>query len=187
AIASHPLLKYLQQQIEINKKETDVQKSKRLPDFLVGYFNQSFRGIQTVNGLDQKFTGADRFHGFEVGIAIPILPNGNKSKISASKINEQIAAANLEYEQTNLNGRFNVLLQQYFKEKSALDYYEKTALPQADFIINNAEKGFKSGEIPYVQYQQSLATALKIKTDYIDNVYLFNQVTLDIETIIGIK
>lgn len=94
-IAAHPMLKYLQQQIEINKKETDLQKAKRLPDFIVGYTNQSFRGIQNVNGVNKKFTGLDRFNSFQVGVAIPLLPGGYKAKIDAAKINEQIAATNL--------------------------------------------------------------------------------------------
>ncbi len=186
-IAAHPILKYLQQQIEINKKETDVQRAKRLPDFLAGYTNQSFRGIQNVNGVNQKFTGLDRFNSFQVGVAIPLLPGGYKSKINAAKINEQIAATKLEYEQTVLGGQLNILLQQYYKHKSAVSYYETTALPQADLIINNALKGFKSGDLPYQQYQQSLAIALKIKTDYIEAIYQYNQSALAIESIIGIK
>lgn len=187
AIANHPILQYLQQQIEINRKETDVQRAKRLPDLLAGYTNQSFRGIQNVNGVNEKFTGLDRFNSFQLGVAIPILPGGHKSKINASKINEQIAATNLEYEQTNLNGQRTILVQQYLKQKSAIDYYEKTALPQADLIIKNADKAFRNGEIPYIQYQQSLATALKIRTDYVDVIYQFNQVAITIETILGIK
>jgi cobalt-zinc-cadmium resistance protein CzcA len=186
-IAAHPMLKYLQQQIEINKKETDVQRAKRLPDFLAGYTNQSFRGIQNVNGVNEKFTGLDRFNSFHLGVAIPLLPGGYKSKIDAAKINEQIAATNLEYERTNLNGQLNILLQQYYKHKSAIEYYETTALPQADLIINNALKGFKSGDLPYQQYQQSLAIALKIKTDHIEAIYQYNQSALSIENIIGIK
>ena len=186
-IANHPILKYLQQQIEINRKETDVQKAKRLPDFLVGYTNQSFRGIQNVNGVNEKFTGSDRFNSFQLGIAIPLLPGGYKSKIVAAKINEQVAQENFAYEQTNLTGQLNILLQQYYKHKSAIEYYENTALPQADLIIKNAEKGFRAGELTYIQYQQSLTTALKIKTDYIESIYQYNQSTLAIESIIGIK
>ena len=186
-IANHPMLKYLQQQIEINSRETDVQKAKRLPDFLVGYTNQSFRGIQNVNGVNEKFTGLDRFNSFQIGVAIPLLPGGSKSKIAAAKINERVAQENLAYEQTNLTGQLNILLQQYYKYKSAIDYYEKTALPQADLIIKNAEKGFRAGELTYIQYQQSLAIALKIKTDYIESIFLYNQSTHAIESIIGIK
>ncbi len=79
------------------------------------------------------------------------------------------------------------MLQQYYKHKSAVEYYETTALPQANLIINNALKGFKSGDLPYQQYQQSLAIALKIKTDYIEAIYQYNQSALAIENIIGIK
>jgi len=186
-IANNPILKYLQQQIEINSRETDVQKAKRLPDFVVGYTNQSFRGIQNVNGVNEKFTGLDRFNSFQIGVAIPLLPGGSKSKIAAAKINERIAQENLAYEQTNLTGQLNTLLHQYYKHKSAIDYYEKTGLPQAELIIKNAEKGFRAGELTYIQYQQSLATALKIKTDYIESIYQYNQSTLAIESIIGIK
>lgn len=186
-IANHPMLKYLQQQIEINSRETDVAKAKRLPDFLVGYTNQSFRGFQNVNGVNEKFTGLDRFNSFQIGVAIPLMPGGSKSKIAAAKINERVAQENLAYEQTNLTGQLNILLLQHYKHKSAIYYYEKTALPQADLIIKNAEKGFRVGELTYIQYQQSLATALKIKTDYIESIYQYNQSTLAIESIIGTK
>jgi heavy metal efflux system protein len=187
AIANNPTLRYLQQQIEINKKETDVQKAKRLPDFIVGYTNQSFRGIQNINGVIENYTGIDRFNSFQVGVAIPLLPGGYKSKITAAKVNEQIAASRLQYEHTVLHGQLNVLLQQYYKHKSAIIYYEATALPQADLIIKNADRGFRAGELTYTQYQQSLATALKIKTDYIEAIYQYNQSTLAIESIAGIK
>ncbi|MEJ7821156.1 MAG: CusA/CzcA family heavy metal efflux RND transporter [Chitinophagaceae bacterium] len=187
AIANNPMLKYMQQQIEINKKETDVQRAKRLPDFFAGYYNQSIRGVQNVNGFDQKFTGLHRFQALQAGIAIPILPGGYKSKINAAKIDENIAAAKLEYEQITLNSQLNVLVQQYFKHKSAVEYYENTAIPQADMIIKNGEKSFKAGEINYIQYQQSLASAHKIKTDYIENIYQLNIALLAIESIIGIK
>jgi cobalt-zinc-cadmium resistance protein CzcA len=120
-------------------------------------------------------------------VALPLLPGGYKSKINAAKINEKIAATKLEYEQTVLGGQLNILLQQYYKYKSAVSYYETTALPHADLIINNALKGFKSGDLPYQQYQQSLAIALKIKTDYIEAIYQYNQSALAIESIIGIK
>ena len=187
AAANNPTLKYLQQQTAISKQETEIQKTKRLPDFFGGYYNQSIRGIQNVNGTEQKFSGLHRFHAVQLGIAIPILPGGYKSKVAAARISEQVSIAKAEYEQVNLNSRLNVLLQQYYKHKSAVEYYEKTGLPQADLIIKNAMKSFKSGELPFIQYQQSLATALKIKADYTDALYLLNRSTLAIENLTGIK
>jgi cobalt-zinc-cadmium resistance protein CzcA len=185
AVAANPYLAYLQQQILVNKADTKVQQARRLPDLIVGYYNQSFRGVQTFNGVTEKYTGSDRFHVVQAGIAIPILPGGNKGRIAAAKINEQVADANLQYQQMNLQGQFIELVQQYNKYKSALDYYEQSALPQADLIIKNAEKGFKSGDIAYLQYLQSLAMTVKIRSDYIDNLYWYNQTIIEIENVTG--
>jgi heavy metal efflux system protein len=180
-----PYLRFFQQQIEVSKRETNVQQAKRLPDFLVGYFNQSFRGIMNVNGTDRKFSVTDRFHGFHVGIAIPIFPSDYKARITASRINEQIAATNYQYQQVDLQSRMQGLVFQYQKYKSSVNYYETSALPQADLIIRNAERAFRAGEIPYMQFQQSLALALKIKTDYVEALNQLNQTILSIENILG--
>lgn len=187
AIVGNPYLAYLQQQIIVNKADTKLQQSKRLPDLIVGYYNQSFRGIQNFNGVTEKYTGSDRFHVFQAGIAIALLPGGYKGKIAAAKINEQVANANLQYQQTNLLGQLQELVQQYNKYKSSLEYYEQTALPQAELIIQNAQKGFKSGDIAYIQYLQSLSLALKTRADYIDNLYWYNQTIIEIETLTGKK
>ncbi|HQT22936.1 MAG: CusA/CzcA family heavy metal efflux RND transporter [Sphingobacteriales bacterium 17-39-43] len=187
AIAQNPYLKFLEQEINVRRSETSLQQARRLPDFTAGYFNQSFQGLQNVNGIPQNFTRKDRFMGFQIGIGIPILPGGNKAKINASKISEQIAAANFQYHQTNLQGELQQLIQQYNKHNSALDYYEKSALAQADLIIQNAEKGFKGGEIAYLQYLQSMSISIKIKSDYMQELFLYNQSVLDIENIIGKK
>lgn len=186
-IESHPLLRYLQQQIEINKKETELQQAKRLPDFFAGYFNQSFRGTQNVNGYDQHFTGLNRFHAVQAGIAVPIFPGGYKAKVNAARINEQVAASKLVNEQKILMGQLQTLVQKYQKHRTAIAYYENAALSQADLIIKNATIGFRNGEITFIQYQQSLAAALTIKTNYLDNVYQLTQAVIAIENIAGIK
>ena len=187
AIAQNPYLQFAEQEVNVRRSETGLQQAKRLPDFTAGYFNQSFRGLQNVNGTPQNFTGKDRFVGFQFGIGIPILPGGNKAKINASKISEQIAATNLQYQQTNFQGELQQLIQEYNKHRSSLDYYEKSALAQADLIIQNAEKAFKGGEIAYLQYLQSMSVSIKIKSDYMQELYLYNQSVLDIENIIGKK
>jgi len=187
AISQNPYLKFLEQEINVRRSETSLQQAKRLPDFTAGYFNQSFRGIQNVNGTTQNFSGADRFMGFQLGIGIPILPGGNRAKINASRISEQIAATNLQFQQTVFQGELQQLIQEYNKHRSALDYYEKSALAQAELIIQNAEKAFKGGEIEYLQYLQSMSVSIKIKSDYMQELYMYNQAVLDIENIIGKK
>ena len=187
AIAQSPVLQYLQKQMEVSRRETEVQQAKRLPDFFGGYFNQSFRGVMNVDGVDKTFNATRRFQGVQVGIAIPILPSEHKAKIAASKINERIAATDYQYQQTALQSALKTLSYEYNKHRSSLDYYEKSGLPQADLILSNAERAFRSGEIPYMQYLQSLTMALKIKYDYIDELNLYNRTITSIENILGKK
>ena len=187
SIAQNPYLNYLKQDVLVRQKETSVQKAKRLPDFTFGYFNQSIRGLQNVTGLEQNFTRRDRFMGFQAGIAVPILPGGYRAKINASKISELIAAETVNYEQNNLEGSLNQLIRQYKKSGSTIDYYQKSALKQADLIMKNAELGFKGGEISYIQFIQSMTMALKIKSDYLDQLYSQQKIVLDVEALLGNK
>lgn len=185
-LANNPAIKYLEQQLAINEQQVNVEKAKKLPDLSIGYFNQSLIGIQSVNGVDQKFSGSDRFQGIQFGISIPILPGGHKSRIAAAKINEQIAQENLVYEQTILSAQLQLLLQEYYKQSSSIDYYERTALPQAELLTGQADKSFKAGELSYIEYLQSMVLATRIRAEYIDVVYQFNLATIAIEDLVGI-
>ena len=61
-------------------------------------------------------------------------------------------------------GEFQSLLQEYLKYKNSIEYYEKTALPQAELIIEQSGKSYKSGDIDYVEYVLNLDKALEIKS-----------------------
>ncbi|UKT62731.1 CusA/CzcA family heavy metal efflux RND transporter [Pedobacter mucosus] len=187
SVASNPYLNYLLQQMKVRSRETAVQKAKLLPDLSVGYFNQSFNGVQIFDGIQQNFRGSDRFGGFQVGVGIPILPGGYKAKIKAAKVGEQIASTNLQYQKSIYQGALTQLLQQNTKHLNILKYYENGALKQAELIVKNANAGFKGGEIAYLQYLQSLSLALKIKYDYLDALYAYNQNRLEIEKVTGQK
>jgi cobalt-zinc-cadmium resistance protein CzcA len=154
ALNQNPYLAYLKQQIEIVDRQKKVEVAKVLPDFTIGYFNQSLIGLQNINGTDQYFDGSKRFTGLQFGISIPLWIVPQTAKIKAAGINEQVVQSNYEQQQTYLQAQYNEAIQQYLKDKNTLYYYEKSALPNADLIIKQADKGFKSGEIGYVEYLQ---------------------------------
>lgn len=187
ALAQNPYLQYLQQQIAVNEQETRVRKNEMLPDIILGYTNQSFQGVSTASGVEQYFSMSDRFSVFQTGLAIPIFPGGYRARIKAAKVSEQIARTQLEYEKANLQGELAQLLQQYNKHRASLEYYETTALPQARFITENAEKGFRSGDTSYTQFLQSLAIANRINAGYLDNLYLYNINIQEIESLLGLN
>jgi cobalt-zinc-cadmium resistance protein CzcA len=186
SVEQSPLFVYLKQQLEVRERETNVERNKVLPDIMFGYNNQSFVGDQFVNGQDIQYDRGDRFSYVQVGVAIPIFPGGHRSRIKAAKIEEDIAQSQLELNQTQLEGELQNLLQEYYKLQGTLNYYQNEALPQAELIIDNSEKSFKSGNVSYTQYLQNLTLANTIQTEYLNTLYQYNRSIIVIEALLGL-
>tara|TARA_R110000823_G_scaffold68405_2_gene158937 strand:+ start:2426 stop:6826 length:4401 start_codon:yes stop_codon:yes gene_type:complete len=186
SVEQSPLFVYLKQQLAVRKRETNVERNKALPDLMFGYNSQTFQGAQNIGLPNQNFSDNDRFSFFQVGVAIPIFPGGHRSKIKAAKIEEDIAQSQIELNQTQLQGELQSLLQEYYKLQGTLDYYQNEALPQAELIIDNSEKSFRSGDVSYAQYLQNLTLANSIQTDYLNTLYQYNQSIIVIEALLGL-
>ncbi|MEH6765186.1 MAG: CusA/CzcA family heavy metal efflux RND transporter [Aequorivita antarctica] len=186
SVEQSPFYVYLKQQLEVRKRETNVERNKVLPDIMFGYNSQTFIGAQNSGIANQNFSDNDRFSYFQVGVAIPIFPGGHRAKIQAAKIEEDIAQSQIELNQTQLQGELQNLLQEYYKLQGTLDYYQNEALPQAELIIDNSEKSFKSGDVSYTQYLQNLTLANSIQTEYLNTLYQYNQSIIVIEALLGL-
>jgi heavy metal efflux system protein len=180
-------LLYLKQQIEISSKQKKVETAKVLPELTIGYFNQSLIGYQNTNGADQYFDASKRFTGFQVGVSIPLWIVPQTAKVKAAGINQKVMESNFEQYQTNVQNQYSQYLQEYMQDKNTLEYYEKSALPNAELIIKQADKGFKSGEIGYVEYLQSIRTALNIKSNHLTSLNQYNQSVIKLEFLLGKK
>ncbi|MBN8861815.1 MAG: TolC family protein, partial [Sphingobacteriales bacterium] len=184
-ISQVPLLAYLQQELKVRERQTALEKSRALPDIILGFNSQTYKGTQFINGVDRTFTGKNRFNFFQVGVGIPIFPGGYKARVNAAKINEQIAHSEVELKRITVQSQLQQLVQQYVKLKRTIEYFQSQALPQSELIIQNSQLGFKSGDISYVQHQQNLTLALNIHKEYLDNLYQYNQSLIFIETLLG--
>lgn len=186
SVEQSPLYAYLRQELEVRKRETNVEVNKILPDIMLGYNSQTFIGLQTIGGANASYNKDDRFSFFQVGVAIPIFPGGHRSKIKAAKFEEDIAQSQLELNQTQLEGELENLLQEFYKLQGTLAYYQNDALPQAALIIENTEKSFASGNVSYAQYLQNLTLANDIRTEYLNTLYQYNQSIIVIEALLGL-
>jgi len=184
-IAGNPQLGFAQQQIEMSRLETRLEKSKLLPDLSIGYYSQTIQGEQAVNGMPRTFGLGDRFTGIQAGIAIPLWFGSNGAKIKAAKIKEKVTQYNAENYTKSLSGTYNSLLGEYTKFNNSLNYYEKQAVPEAELIIVQATKSYKAGAMDYLDYIQSLSRALSIKQNYLDALNNYNQAIISIEFITG--
>jgi len=184
-ISANPTLGFMQQQSEISRVETSLERSRMLPDFSVGYFSQTMQGEQEINGVPRTFGKGDRFSGIQAGISIPLWFAPYTAKIKAAKQKSQQAQINAENYSKTLAGNYQSLLGEYSKYASNLDYYEKQAVPEADLIIDQATKSYRAGAIDYLDYIQNLSRALGIKQNYLDVLNNYNQTVISIDYVAG--
>ena len=174
-IANNPSLKLLYQQAVIANQNKKIETASTLPDFNVGYFNQSLIGVQSINGADVNFDGSKRFQGFNIGISIPITFFSNASKIKSLEYKQQALQRDADNGKLILQTKLQNAFQQYNQNLLQYNYYNSTALPNAEIIISTAKIGFKSGDIGYIEYLQALQTAIDVQLNYLQSINQINQ------------
>ncbi len=185
SFATNPQLNYLQHQTAISRQAKITERSRMLPDLTLGYFNQSLIGVQNINGQDQSFNAGNRFQGFQLGLSIPLWFAPQVARSKAAAFAELETKKNAEYFKTTLAGTFTQAQQELNKYLSSLNYYESSALKNANLILSQSKKSFKAGEIGYIEYLQSLKNAIAIKSSYLQLLNQYNQSVIKIEFLSG--
>ncbi|MCW4467672.1 CusA/CzcA family heavy metal efflux RND transporter [Flavobacterium sp. MFBS3-15] len=178
-------VKLAQQELEVAKASIRVERSALMPDVTAGYFIQSMRGMQDVNGTPVNYDSSLQFQGFSVGIGIPIFAGSGSARIRAAKTNVEVQQMNAEYLQAQLQSEFKQQLEQLTTYESLVAYYHDTALPNAKIIVNNSTKAYMNGDISYIEYMQGLETALDIRTNYINAVNNHNQAVIYLQYLLN--
>ncbi len=184
-LAENPSLGYANQQVAVSRIEKQLEVSRALPDFSVGYFSQTMKGEQEVNGIPRSFGPGDRFNGVQAGIAIPLWFSPFAAKIKAAKLKEQVANTNAESYSKTLQNNYQSLFDQYQKYLKSIEYYQKQAIPEAKLIISQATQSYKAGALGYLDYVLSLGRALTIRQNYLDELNNCNQTVINLEFLSG--
>ena len=164
-IKNNPMLAYMQQQINIAKQQKNVELNKTLPDFKVGYFNQTLIGSSNYNDASIA-NSSNRFQGFLLGLNIPLWYFPNASRIKAANIQSRISQQYYQQYELGLNYEHKTAVAEYKRAKNNLDYYINSALPNAELVLNQAQKAYKQGDISYTEYLNATRNATIIKQDY---------------------
>lgn len=154
--------------INYQKAQTKLEKQKLLPDLNAEYFQGT---NSTLN---------DNIKGYQLGIKIPVLFGGQRSKIKASKIAQDIIAEQKQDYQAKLNAEYQSLLAKLQQYEDAINYYETQGKTLSEEIIKTANRTFKEGEIDFFQYIQSLETAKDIQLSYLEQLNQYNQTVITI-------
>ena len=185
--AQNPELALLVGQIEVARRETDVEAARLKPDFVLSLTNQSLRGVQTLpNGEGERFYNlSNRFTYGQVGMSIPLFAKPLRARVAAARIGQQRAEAQRTARQRTLEGEVATTIQSYQKNRQALDYYRESALPQAALIREQVTKSYRAGEIGYVELLQNLRTVSEIQTGYLAALNDLNQTLINLDFLLG--
>ncbi len=184
-LTNNPSSGYLKQQVEVARLEGKVEANRLAPDLSIGYVSQTIIGVQDVDGVPRTFGPGDRFTGIQAGITIPLWFGPYASKARAARIKQQVSRTNAEYYDKLLSGTYRNLLGEYSKYRNSVDYYENQAVPEADMIIEQTTRSYRSGAMDYLDYTVNLNRALAIKQNYLEALNNYNHTVISIESISG--
>ncbi len=172
SIENNAGLAYFENSKAFYKAKYQQEKQNLLPDLSFEYFQG------TNSTLNKQLTG------YQFGVKIPILFGGNRSKIKASKIAQDIIEQEQIDYKTNLDAEYNMLLAQLSQYEEAINYYTSQGESLSKEIIKTAERSFKHGEIDFFQYIQSIDSTTAIELTYLENLNKYNQTILAINFLI---
>jgi cobalt-zinc-cadmium resistance protein CzcA len=180
-VSRHPFLQIIDQQKKISVLNQKLEKSKLLPDINLGYYNMTMRG----SGADNKFyTTSTRFQSIQVGLGIPLFFGAQRAKINAEKINQQVAENNYLQEFNLYQLQYKSTWSQYQNNLATINYFENSALKNAQVIFETANKQFSNGEIDYLEWVMLTNQAINIQSSYLDAVKNLNESIIQINYLI---
>jgi cobalt-zinc-cadmium resistance protein CzcA len=184
-LSGHPQTAFYQQQFAVANAALQLEKSKRLPDFNVGYFHQFLiKGFDPAK-INREYTPNTRIGGFQIGTTIPLFFGAQRARINAAKINTTLVQAQAQAAKSGLQTQYLTQYNEYLKQKEGLDYYETIGLKQADQIIRISQISYKLGEIGYMEYIQNLTMAFDTKLNYSEALNLYNQAIIELNYVTG--
>jgi cobalt-zinc-cadmium resistance protein CzcA len=163
--AAHPLNLFWKQKLQSAIAETNIAKSKVLPQVAMGYTNQSFR--MTPN--DQN-----RYNSVNLGLNVPLFRSGLKQKVKASQANETVVANEKEKASIDLEMQIQKAWNQYQQTVDLYQHFQKSLLPNANKIAMIANLSFKEGQISYIEWSNSMTQVQSIKMQALETLELFN-------------
>lgn len=173
-IRKHPELEYLNQQIAISEAEAQLERSRLLPDVLVGYTNQSMKNINN-----------NRFNTVQIGVGIPLFTKGQRALAKAAKAKVAISENQYHRKEMELKTRLSQQMNSYTSQMKIVENYEQKQLPKSETLLKAAEKQMEAGEIDYLNWVILTNQAVKTKVDYIDSIEKLNETASELNFLLS--
>lgn len=171
---AHPSIQLAAQESERSKQQLILEKSKLLPNFTIGYSNQSFLDINDK-----------RFSAIMAGIDIPLFSGFQKAQIKAEQQKLDYTQNELAFKKAQWQADYEVALSTYQLQIQIVERYKTKQLPRATIIFKTAEQQFLNGQINYLEWVMLNNQAFQIQNDYFDAVMQLNQNAVHLQYLIS--
>lgn len=171
-LRASPQLAYYAQNIEVSQQNLRLAQARNLPGLTLGYLNQA--------GRDNPF--GNRLQG---GITLPVYFFLNRSRTQAAEARLRAATAQRAAAGLELNSQYQQALADVRKYGASLRYFQETGLPQAATIVSTAQRLFRSGEVSYYLFAQSVNQAFQIRAEYLDAVRGYQEALIQLNYLQG--
>lgn len=175
---NQPSIKLFEQEVNSNKAQISLEKSKKLPELIGGVYWQTFK---TQTSFQEGYNGV---YG-QFGVALPLFNSNIKNRQKALEINSQIAENNLINEKIKFQSQYNEFIQEAKKHEETIAYFESKALKNVDLVTKAANDKFINGDINYLEWVMLINQNTEIQSNYIETVRKFNETILKLENLIS--
>lgn len=155
---------YYQLQTDLASSEIDLIRNENLPGVSMNYFIGS-----------NPYANADYYHGFEVGLAIPLFYGSYRNSVRAAKISLESQKFLAQNHMAVVGERIFELKARLEKNSRLIEKYKSTELPLAEELRRTALRAYELREIDFLHLTNSLEAAIKIELSYFNVLLTYNE------------
>lgn len=168
----HPLLLYRQQEVNLAQTRIPLEEVQRMPQIRTG-------------GQLQMVDGNSPFYAYQLGLSLPLGLKAIRARVEGAKLAVETSNIELEAAQKELENERRHLLEKLKSEQATLDFLRREILPLADQLIEDSRKAYAQGAVEYQDYLRNLEQALGNRRQYLDALYRYNVLKLELEFLSG--
>jgi cobalt-zinc-cadmium resistance protein CzcA len=119
-----------------------------------------------------------RFTYLSAGVAVPLFSKAQRARIAAWDWQIQRQENDLQWRQKQVYAARDMAKMEILKYRESIERYQKDILPNAQSIIDIADKQFSAGDIDYLQWTMLVQQSLQVQQQFLTEQYNFNLAVL---------
>ena len=179
-VSNHPISQWYQQKNGVYLQEKQVNFSHQLPEINLGYFNQTLVGVQNLNGVDTKFTQANRFQGYMVGVNVPLFWGAYKNRNQVTTLSMQQNELESAQSKQAMQREFIQLAERLTILSASIEKLGGQLNNELQFLMENAKVKFEVGEISFIEFLQIQQQRSELELTYLQLINQYNQTSIQL-------